>query len=225
MLDDVLANQHVKNRFVRMRSMDSFRFVVLMCLVCVSVGTEAGKYNRVLNIGDAAPEWKGLPGTDGQQHALADLQSAKVIVVFFTCNSCPYAGDVEQRVLALTRDYQKQGVAIVGINANKIAEDSIEAMQQRAKQRGFSFQYLKDESQEIAKAFGAGYTPEFFVFDQAKRLVYMGSLDDSPDGSNVNEQYVRRAVNAALTGSQPSVQETVPIGCRIRFERDGRKRD
>ncbi|MEZ6090436.1 MAG: thioredoxin family protein [Pirellulaceae bacterium] len=186
---------------------------------------QGGQYNRVLDIGDPAPNWKELPGVDGKPHSLADFDQAEAMVIVFTCNSCPYAVDAQQRLIALTKDYRDRGVEVVAINSNSVDDDSLEAMRQRAQQAGFNFSYLKDETQQIAKAYGAGYTPEFFVFDSQRHLVYMGSLDDSPDGKQVGEQYVRKALDAALTGSEPAATETVPIGCRIRFERKRRSRD
>ena len=107
---------------------------------------------------------------------------------------------------------------------NKVKEDLLPKMKATAEEKGFKFPYLFDETQKIAKDFGAKYTPEFFVLDQERKIVYMGSLDDSPDGKNVNQRYVRSAVEAALAGETPKVAETVPIGCRIRFDRQRRTR-
>ncbi|MCG8649137.1 MAG: thioredoxin family protein, partial [Pirellulales bacterium] len=141
-----------------------------------------------------------------------------------TCNSCPYAVDVEDRLIALEKDYASRGVALVAINVNKVKKDLLPAMKETAEDKGFKFPYLFDESQQIAKDYGAKYTPEFFVLNQQRKVVYMGSLDDSPDGKNVAKRYVRAAVDAVLSGEQPAVSETVPIGCRVRFERQRRSR-
>ena len=184
----------------------------------------AGKYNTTVDIGDKAPAWKDLEGTEGQKHSLADLSSAKAVVVGFTCNSCPYAKDVEDRLNALTKDYADKRVSVVAINVNKIDADKMPAMKQRDQEKDFAYPYLWDPSQEIAKKDGAKYTPEFFVLDQDRKIVYMGSFDDSPDGKNVTKTYVADAVDAVLNDGDVAPTETVPIGCRIRFERERRRR-
>lgn len=184
----------------------------------------AGEFNTTVNIGDTAPDWNDLPGTDDKPHSLDDLKDKKVVVVAFTCSSCPYAIDAEDRLIALQEKFADENVAVIAINVNKVEEDLMPAMKQRAEEKKFNFPYLFDESQQIAKAFGAKYTPEFFVLDKNRKIVYMGSLDDSPDGKNVSEPHVIRAIEAALAGEKPAVTETVPIGCRIRFERNLRNR-
>ena len=111
----------------------------------------AGEFNGVLNIGDAAPAWADLPGTDGKSHSLAELQDKKVVVVVFTCNSCPVARDYEDRVIALAKQ-NPQDVAVVAINVNRGAEDSLAKMTERARERGFPYLYLADETQNIGRA-------------------------------------------------------------------------
>lgn len=199
-----------------------FAFMLVMVLLLRLGATEAGEFNQVLNIGDMAPAWNDLPGVDERPHSLADLQKEKVVVVVFTCNSCPYAVDVEDRLIALQKEYSSRGVALVAINVNKVKEDLLPAMKETATEKGFKFPYLFDESQKIAIDYGAKYTPEFFVLDQQRKIVYMGSLDDSPDGKKVSKRYVHLAVEAAIAGAKPDVTETVPIGCRVRFERQRR---
>jgi peroxiredoxin len=205
------------------------RFVLLLSLLfALSTGarpTEAGKYNLTLNIGDAAPTWTGLPGTDGQTHTFSHLKDADVIVVVFTCNSCPYAVDHEDRLIQFHEDFAERNVALVAINVNRGPEDQLDAMRTRALNKGFPFAYLYDETQGVARAYGAGYTPEFFVLNRDRHVVYMGAMDDSPDGSAVQVPYVAKAVEAALSGRAPEVTETVPIGCRVRYQRAPRSRD
>jgi peroxiredoxin len=204
------------------------RGVTLMLFLASSLLVQsparAGKYNQKLDIGDSAPAWKDLPGTDGETHSFVDLKEAEAVVVVFTCNSCPYAVDAEDRLIELTKRFQDRGVAVVAINVNTVKEDRMPAMKARSEQKGFPFLYLFDESQEIGKAYGAGYTPEFFVLDGDRRIVYMGSLDDSPEGKQVTKTYVADAIHAVLDGKQVDTQETVPIGCRIRYERQRRSR-
>lgn len=194
--------------------------VLASCLVLSALTAQAGEFNPVLNIGDAAPAWKELPGTDGKQHALADLHGAEAVVVAFTCNSCPYAVDYEDRINDLTKKYASEGrVAVVAINVNTIEADRLPAMKQRAEEKGFQFPYLYDESQQIAKAFGASRTPEFFVLNQQRQVVYMGAMDDSPQADNVQERYVEQAVASVLQGKPIPKAETPPVGCRIRLTR------
>ncbi|MEL6110630.1 MAG: thioredoxin family protein [Planctomycetota bacterium] len=198
-------------------------FSAVLCCSFVSVAM-AGQYNTTVNIGDEAPSWKDLPGTDDELHSSGGLVDRQATVVVFTCNSCPYAVDVEDRLIKLHETFASRGVAIVAINVNRIEEDLLPAMKEKAKEKRFPFVYLFDETQEIAKAFGAKYTPEFFVLDGNCKIAYMGSLDDSPEGREVSKTYVADALDAVLSGSEVETTETVPIGCRIRFERTRRTR-
>ena len=184
----------------------------------------AGEFNQVLSIGDAAPLWTDLPGVDGITHSLADLEKSRAVVVVFTCNSCPYAVDAEDRMIALNEKYSSKGVTLVAINVNKVEDDLLPAMKRKADEKKFAFRYLFDESQKIATDFGAKYTPEFFVLDAERKVVYMGAMDDSPDGKNVTKRYVEAAIEATLNDQKPEVIETAPIGCRIRMERERRIR-
>lgn len=197
---------------------------VLALIFCVTPAW-AGKYNPVLDIGDPAPAWKDLPGVDGKTHSLKDLKETPVVVVVFTCNSCPYAVDYEDRINALAKKHQGEDsqVAVVAINVNLVPADRFSKMQQRAKEKDFVFPYLFDESQEIAKDYGALRTPEFFVLNKERKIVYMGAMDDNSDAEKVMKKYVEPAIAAALEGKLPKVKESVPIGCNIRFKR--RRRD
>lgn len=172
-------------------------------------------------IGDAAPGWKNLNGTDDEQHSFHDLKDAKVVVVCFTCNTCPYAVDYEERLVALQKKYTdaKQPVRLVAINSNAIPADGLDRMKARASERSFNFPYLKDESQYVARQWGAIYTPEFFVLDQDRKLIYRGAMDDDTDVAKVERRYVEEAVAAGLAGTAPEVSETGARGCTIRFKR------
>ena len=182
---------------------------------------EAGEYNPVMNIGDAAPAWKDLPGVDGKKHSLADLKDKKTLVVVFTCNSCPYAVAYEDRILAFAKKHADR-VAVVAINVNLIPDDSLEKMKERAREKQFTFPYLFDETQKVAKEYGATFTPEFFVLGTDRKIIYMGGMDDNSDASLVKNNYLEDAVAAALRGEKPKVQEAVALGCRIRYARERR---
>lgn len=186
----------------------------------------SGEYNPVLSIGDKAPDWKELPGVDGEKHSLSDLKNKDVVVLAFLCNSCPYAVDYEDRLIAFAKKHSSKDskVALVAVNVNKVDEDLPPRMKEKAEAKGFKFPYLFDETQKIAKDYGAGFTPEFFVLNKDRKVVYMGAMDDSPNADKVKLRYVEEAVAAALVGKLPEVKETVPIGCRIRIERTRRRK-
>lgn len=192
--------------------------LTLLALLVSAAPVEAGKYNRVLDVGDKAPAWKDLIGTDGKKHSLAELKDKPAVVVVFTCNSCPYAVDYQDRINALAKKYA-QTVAVVAINSNLIPEDDLDAMKARAKEEGFVFPYLFDPSQQTAKRYGALRTPEFYLLDGGRRVAYMGSLDDNYMIDKVQHHYLADAIEAVLAGKKPAVAETPPIGCLIRFKR------
>lgn len=200
-------------------------YLSLAILFFISASLSGGEFNPTLSIGDAAPAWTGLPGVDGKKHSLADLKQKPVVVVAFTCNSCPYAVDYEDRMIAFARKHAgpDSQVALVAINVNKIEEDSLPKMKQRAKEKGFPFAYLFDETQKIAQEFGATFTPEFFVLNKDRKIVYMGAMDDNTKAAEAKIHYVDLAVEAALRGELPETKETVARGCLVRYERRRRK--
>lgn len=178
----------------------------------------AGEFNTVLNVGDAAPVWSELPGTDEKPHSLADLKDTKVVVVVFTCNSCPVAEGYEDRLIAFAKKHAGD-VAVVAINVNRIEEDNLEHMKERAESKKFPYLYLFDESQKTAKDFGATYTPEFYVLGPDRKIAYMGGMDDNSDPAIVTENYLEPAVESVLKGMPLKTKETRAIGCRVRYAR------
>jgi peroxiredoxin len=192
---------------------------VLAAGLALTLPASGGTYNTKLKLGDAAPAWKDLPGVDGKDHALADLKDKDVVVVVFTCNSCPVAVDYEDRIIAFAKKNagEKSKVALVAINVNIIEEDRLPKMKERAKTKGFTFEYLFDESQKIARDYGATYTPEFFVLNKERKIVYMGAMDDKNNADVAKINYLEPAVKAALEGSKPETGETRARGCMIRF--------
>jgi peroxiredoxin len=187
-------------------------------LTSTSARLHAGEYNEVLNIGDAAPAWSDLTGVDGKQHSLSELKNTPVVVIVFTCNTCPVAADYEERISKFAKEHAKD-VALVAVNSNAVAGDALDKMKERAEEKKFEFAYLRDDKQEAAKAYGAIFTPEFFVLDRDRKIVYMGAMDDKTDPEQAKVNYLEAAVQAALEGKQPEVKETVARGCRIRFPR------
>jgi peroxiredoxin len=199
--------------------------IVLSVLMLCGSSALAGKYNQVLNIGDKAPAWTDLEGADGKRHSLADLDDKEVVVVVFTCNSCPVATDYEDRILGFSKKFAGPSgkVGLVAINVNTLPEDRLPKMKERAEAKGFDFPYLYDETQQIGKAFGAAFTPEFFVLDRQRAVVYMGGMDDSSQVDTVKNNYLEPAVEAVLAGRTPQKAETPAIGCRVRYARERRE--
>lgn len=199
--------------------------IAAVLLVGATPSAHAGKFNPTRSIGDAAPDFNDLPGTDGKPHGLSEFAGREAVVIVFTCNSCPTAVDYEARVIALADKLNATGkAAVIAINANQVADDQLPKMKERAEARKFNFAYVRDDSQQVAKAYGATVTPEFFVLDKNRRIVYMGALDDSTDPSNVKTRYVEDAVAAVLEGKSPAVSETVGRGCLVRYARERRKK-
>jgi peroxiredoxin len=182
---------------------------------------QGGEFNSQLDVGQKAPAWKKLPGVDGKRHSLADFDKAKLVAVVFTCNSCDVATDYEDRIIEFAKKHEGQ-VAVVAINVSMKPADDLPHMKERAREKKLPYPYLFDETQAIGKAYGANYTPEFFLLDGDRRVVYMGSMDDSTYANRVQENYLEAAVDAVLKGEPPAVAETAPRGCRIRYPRTRR---
>ncbi len=177
-----------------------------------------------LQIGDSCPDFS-LPGVDGKTWSRDDFRDAAVLVVAFTCNHCPYVINSEERIITYAADYKDRaggGVRLVCINANETDNhptDDFEHMQQRAREKGFNFPYLRGETQEIARAFGALKTPHFFLFDRERKLRYTGRMDDSPrEPRGATTKELRDATEAVLRGEAPRVPLTNPIGCNIKWK-------
>ena len=194
-------------------------FLVLFALV---LPVHSGEFNEVLSIGDAAPVWSNLPGTDGKSHSLADYKGKAAVVLVFTCASCPTAVDYEDRIndLAKRLGGPNGKVAVVAVCVNRVKGDSLAELTERAKQREFAFDYLHDESQKIAKDYGAIFTPEFYVLGRDRKLVYMGAFDDKTDAALVQQRHVETAITAVLKDEPPAVKETIARGCRVRYVRE-----
>jgi peroxiredoxin len=195
------------------------RSMLVSCFAILAIGSAmAGEYNRVLNVGDDAPAWVELPGVDDKKHSLSDLKNSPVVVVVFTCNSCPVAENYEDRIIAFTKKYSGKAI-VVAINVNRIEEDRLPKMKERSKEREFNFTYLYDESQKIAKQYGATYTPEVFVLDAQRKVKYMGAWDDKSPPADPKTRFLEQAVDAVLKGVKVATPETLARGCKIRFVR------
>jgi peroxiredoxin len=174
-----------------------------------------------LKPGDKAVPFE-LPGVDDKRHTLENHADKEAVAVVFTCNHCPYARAWEDRLIRIQADYAPRGAQLVAINANdakKYPDDSFPRMKEHSEEKGFNFPYLYDESQEIARAYGAERTPEIFLFDKASILRYHGTVDDNfDDPAAVRSHYFRDALEALLEGRNPLTTETVPVGCTIKWK-------
>ncbi|MFP4441476.1 MAG: thioredoxin family protein [Chloroflexaceae bacterium] len=173
-----------------------------------------------LNLGDKAVPFS-LLGVDDQAYVFDDYADL-IRVVIFSCNHCPYVRAWEDRMVQIQADYADRGIRFLVINANdavKYTNDSFPRMQERAREKSFNFPYLYDETQEVARAYGAERTPEVFLFDQQGILRYHGTIDDNyDDPAAVRRHYLREALDAVLLGSLPPTAETQPVGCTIKWK-------
>ena len=172
-------------------------------------------------VAQTAPSFT-LPGVDGRDHSLADYSDAPALVLVQSCNHCPYVRAWEGRLNEIQKDYADRGVRVVAISSNDATShpaDSFEEMQARAEEQGFTFDYLYDEDQSIAHALGAERTPEVFVFDGDRKLVYHGAIDDNRDDRAVAAHYLRDALDAVLAGSEPTVADAPAVGCTVKWRK------
>ena len=174
-----------------------------------------------LELGEPAPDFE-LPGVDGETRSLASFADADVLVVAFTCNHCPFVIGSEDRINAFHEIYGPRGVALACINSNETdnhPSDDFEHMKVRAREKGFAFPYLRDESQATALAYGALRTPHFFVFDADRRLRYTGRMDDNPrEAAKASTHELASAVDDLLAGRDVAVPLTNPIGCNVKWK-------
>lgn len=200
----------------------SLRVALLLAVVFVAPASpaSAGKFNRVLSVGDPAPEWKDLIGVDDKRHGLADCKK-KLVVLVFIANHCPVAAAYEDRVKQLAADFRERDVELVAISVSRLESDRLEKMKERAKDSRFPFPYLHDSSQSTGHRFGATVTPQIFVLNSERRIAYMGAFDDQwKDAAKVETHYARSAIDALLAGKQPEIRETRPVGCAIEYADD-----
>ena len=174
-----------------------------------------------LKINSLLPEFH-LPGTDGNMYSSDSFSNKEILIVIFSCNHCPYVQAYEQRIIELQNEFNENSVQIVAISSNdavKYPEDSFDEMKKRAESKNFNFPYLYDQSQEIAKVFGATHTPQVFLFNSEKKLKYEGKIDDNwQEPELVNSRYLRDAILEVLNGKDVSVPETFSIGCTIKWK-------
>jgi len=195
-----------------------FMFVAVLSLTAFTTVGDGHGYH----VGDIATDFE-LMNINGKMVSLADYDEAKGFIVIFTCNTCPYAVKYEDRIVALDKKYSDKGYPVIAIMPNNTdvkPGDNMEAMQQRAKEKGFTFPYLIDEGQKIYPQYGATKTPHVYILQKTKegnRVEYIGAIDDNyKDPSSVNTKYVEDAVDALMNGKEVKHKNTKAIGCSIK---------
>ncbi len=179
--------------------------------------------STMLELGTAAPDFSLPDAVSGKTVSLNDFAGKKALLTMFICRHCPFVKHVEQELARLGRDYAQKDAAIVAISANDAAEfpdDAPESLKEMAEQLGFTFPFLYDESQETAKAYSAACTPDFFLFDRSRKLVYRGQLDDSrpESGIPVTGKDLRAALDAVLNDEAANPDQRASIGCNIKWK-------
>ncbi len=178
--------------------------------------------STMLSLGTKAPDFS-LPDTAGKKVSLSDYDNGKPLLVVFMCNHCPYVKHIQYDFAELVQEYQKKGAAVVGISANDVEnfpEDSPENMARVAEDIGYTFDYLYDESQEVAKAYHAACTPDFFLFDGDRKLFYRGQMDSSRPGNDIpiTGQDLRDAFDRVLAGEEAPEVQRPSLGCNIKWK-------
>lgn len=202
--------------------------VVGVCLLLTSAGLFAGKYNSVVDISAPLPQFSNLPTTEGTMLSSNDID-ADVLVLVFLANHCPWVRGMDGDLIKLVNEFKGQSVRVIGISVNPIEADRLPAMKEHAARFGYNFTYAYDESQDLGRKLGATRTPEYFVFNKARKLVYTGAIHDSPaqmksDGTvnytrgTPTQFYARDAIQAALAGRQVQEAETRAQGCTVQYK-------
>ncbi|MDO7173913.1 thioredoxin family protein [Mariniflexile sp. AS56] len=194
--------------------------VVVLCISAFTVAKTT--LSEGYKIGDVAEDFS-LKNIDGKMVSLADYKNAKGFIITFTCNTCPFAVAYEDRIIALDKKYASKGYPVIAIMPNNVSvkpDDNLDAMKQRANEKGFTFPYLIDKEQNVFPKFGATKTPHMFVLQKTKKghvVKYIGAIDDNyKDAASVSTKYVEKAVDALLQGQEVEQTETKAIGCGIK---------
>ncbi len=193
--------------------------LVAVCLIAVPAF--AGKYNRVISVGQKAPDFAGIPAVANGEDVSVSLSDIKedVVVVVFLANHCPVVLAYEDRLVEFTNDYKDKSVKVVGFSVSQQDQDKIPAIKDYMKEHKSGYTYGYDETQAVGRAYGATNTPQFFVLNKDRKIVYTGAMDDSQAEGKVTKTYLRDAVNAVLKGETPAVEETKPVGCGVSYKK------
>jgi peroxiredoxin len=193
----------------------------LAVLALVAAPALAGKYNKVVSVGEKAPDFSGLPAIENGEQKSLTLSDIKedVVVIVFLANHCPVVRAYEDRIIDFTKDYQSKGVKVVGLAVSQQTGDKLPGIKDYMKENKSNYTYGYDESQAVGKAYGATNTPQFFVLDKTRTIRYMGALDDNQREDKVTKTYLRDAVDALLKGETVELSETQPKGCGVQYKK------
>ena len=202
---------------LKLASMHYIKLLAVAVLFIFFAGTAS---NGGYEVGDIARDFS-LKNVNGKMVSLADYKDAKGYIIIFTCNTCPVSIMYEDRIIDLDKKFSSEGYQVIAINPNdevKQPGDSFEKMVIRAKEKGFSFPYLRDKNHEITKAYGATNTPHVYVLDKHRKVVYIGSIDNNPrEAASADKLYVEDAIKALEKNETPAVSKTKAIGCTIKW--------
>lgn len=198
--------------------MRTFMAALFASLACITFSANA----ETLHLGSKIPLAQvKMKNVDGKDLSIDDVAGLKGTLVIFSCNHCPYVKAWHSRLIDIGNSYQKKGIGVIFINSNDpniYAEDSFAAMQEQAKESGYQFPYVFDDTSDVARAFSATHTPEAFLFDKDGKQVYHGAIDDDKDIEKVTKQYLRDALDALIDGKIIPVNETKSVGCSIVYK-------
>jgi peroxiredoxin len=217
----------------RLKSHACFRKVLMLLFILAGASQVFAADVKTLEIGATAPDFS-LPGTDGKTYTLKSFAKSKVLAIIFTCNHCPTAQAYEDRIIALTKDYKAKGVAVVAVSPNdpkavSLDElgysdmgDSFAEMKVRVKEKGYNFPYLYDgETEKMSRTYGPIATPHIFIFDQQRKLQYVGRLDGSEKPGSANAEDARNALDALLADKPVALATTKTFGCSVKWAEKG----
>jgi len=195
-------------------------FLSLAALALIASPALAGKYNKVISVGQKAPDFSGIPAVMGAKDTSISLNDTKedVVVLVFLANHCPVVTQYEDRIIDFANDYKGKSVKVVAVAVDARDEDKLPGIKKRVQDKSYNFVYGCDESQKIGRAYGATNTPQFFVLDKDRTIRYTGAMDDNSNEQKVTKQYLRDAVDALLAGNSPPVDETRAVGCGIPYK-------
>jgi thiol-disulfide isomerase/thioredoxin len=193
----------------------------LAVLALVAAPAFAGKYNKVVSVGEKAPDISGIPAVENGVDKSLTLSDIKedVVVVVFLANHCPVVGAYEDRLIDFTKDYKEKGVKVVGVAVSMMEGDKLPGIKAYMSDKKSNYIYGYDESQAIGRAYGATNTPQFFVLDKERKIRYTGAMDDNQREDKVTKTYLRDAVDAVLKGETVAVDETPAKGCSVSYKK------
>jgi len=221
----VLQNQRSRRPVRELNSGRTMKRTLSLVLLFLLISPVTGDEPR-LQIGQVAPAWKNLPATNGKTYSLTDFDNIDVLVVCFTSNTCLYSQDYEGRMALFSNAYSQAGasVKLIAVNSSPKPSDSIENMKRRAEEKKYPYLYLADHEQTLARSWGAIFTPEFFVLNKSREIVFIGAMDDHTMEDKVTRHHLNDAVDAALMGTLPKVTTVPARGCRIPVRRSRRQK-